>query len=125
MISLLWQCSRRERERQTTRRRVNSTRIFSSGSVDLLAYLNDILIALRHLSRANITVESDDDDDDESLDDEDEPILPSSSSDSDPNPLCLYATTKKEYGNQHWSHCHSCKMIERVDISYEADCRSM
>jgi hypothetical protein len=31
------------------------------GSVDLLTYLNDILIGLRHLSTANITVESDDD----------------------------------------------------------------
>ena len=44
------------------------------GSVDLLAYLNDILIALRHLSTANITVESDDDDD-ESLDDLQSPLF--------------------------------------------------
>ena len=34
----------------------------------------------------------------------------------DPNKLCTYTTTKKEYANQHWYHCHTCKMIDRVGI---------
>ena len=89
------------------------------ASIYLLAYLNDILIALKHLSTANITLESDNDD--EPLDDEDETesdasVVPSTSSEYDPNKLCTYTTTKKEYANQHWYHCHSCKMIERVGI---------
>ena len=32
------------------------------------------------------------------------------------SPSNLMTTTTKEYANQHWYHCHSCKMIERVGI---------
>ena len=93
-------------------------------SVDLLAYLNDLLVALKHLS--SDPLESVDDEEDEDDDDEDDDhgqqseggSLPSSSSTTeyDPNKLCTYTTTKKEYANQHWYHCHSCKMIDRVGI---------
>ena len=62
------------------------------GNVYLLAYLNDILIVLK------------------------QSVVPSWLTESDPNQLCTYTTTKREYGTQHWYHCHSCKMIERVGI---------
>ena len=118
----------------------NSSNEFLSNvlesSVYLLAYVNDILIALKHLSKkesSNFKVSSindesenddDDDDDDDSQDDEDTTTdqkmsLPSSANNSieyDPNKLCTFTTTKKEYAHQHWYHCHTCKMIERVGI---------
>ncbi|CAF1322792.1 unnamed protein product, partial [Rotaria sordida] len=102
------------------------------ASVYLLAYINDILIALKHLSTINDSTslksplkldESGDDEDDDSQDDEDinidqkKTLLSSTIQfEYDPNKLCTYTTTKKEYANQHWYHCHTCKMIDRVGI---------
>jgi E3 ubiquitin-protein ligase UBR4 len=104
------------------------------ASVYLLAYINDILIALKHLSNNELLTlkspvksdESEDDDDDSQDDDDDDDNLtidPKKSllsstiqTEYDPNKLCTYTTTKKEYANQHWYHCHTCKMIDRVGI---------
>ncbi|CAF3538830.1 unnamed protein product [Rotaria sp. Silwood1] len=100
------------------------------ASVYLLAYINDILIALKYLStnesislKSSLKIDETDDEDDDSQDDEDtnieqKKILLSSTiqPEYDPNKLCTYTTTKKEYANQHWYHCHTCKMIDRVGI---------
>lgn len=101
------------------------------ASVYLLAYINDILTALKHLSTTELSAlkspvksdesedEDDDsqDDDDDSTNDQKKSLLSSTiQSEYDPNKLCTYTTTKKEYANQHWYHCHTCKMVDRVGI---------
>jgi len=100
------------------------------ASVYLLAYINDILIALKHLSttellslKSPLKSDESEDEDDDSQDDDDLSIDPKKSllsstiqPEYDPNKLCTYTTTKKEYANQHWYHCHTCKMIDRVGI---------
>lgn len=48
--------------------------------------------------------EEDDSNDDESDDD------------SLSNKLCTFTTTQKEFINQHWYHCHTCKMTDRVGM---------
>lgn len=30
--------------------------------------------------------------------------------------LCTFTVTQKEFMNQHWYHCHTCKMIEGVGV---------
>ncbi|BES93671.1 calmodulin Hypothetical protein [Nesidiocoris tenuis] len=49
-----------------------------------------------------------DDDEDSGGDESDE--------DSLCNKLCTFTITQKEFMNQHWYHCHTCKMIERVGV---------
>ncbi|CAF3628387.1 unnamed protein product [Adineta steineri] len=100
------------------------------ASVYLLAYINDILIALKHLStpdspslKSPFKSDESEDDDNDSQDDEDISfdskktfISSTNSANYDPNKLCTFTTTKKEYANQHWYHCHTCKMVDRVGI---------
>ncbi|CAH1119052.1 unnamed protein product [Phaedon cochleariae] len=47
-------------------------------------------------------------DDDESGEDSDE--------DSLSNKLCTFTVTQKEFMNQHWYHCHTCKMLDGVGV---------
>ena len=96
------------------------------GSVYFLAYINDILIALKHLCNTDnspLKPEESDEDDDDSVDDDDlltdskkSSLSSSGTTEYDPNKLCTYTTTKKEYTNQHWYHCHTCKMTQRVEM---------
>ncbi|CAM4878013.1 unnamed protein product [Rotaria socialis] len=100
------------------------------ASVHLLTYINDILIALKQIStnesaslKSPVKGDEIDDEDDDSQDDEDiindqkKNFLSSTNqTEYDPNKLCTYTTTKREYANQHWYHCHTCKMIDRVGI---------
>ena len=82
------------------------------GSVYFLAYINDILIALKHLCNTDnspLKPEESDEDDDDSVDDDDlltdskkSSLSSSGTTEYDPNKLCTYTTTKKEYTNQHW-----------------------
>ncbi|XP_053374330.1 E3 ubiquitin-protein ligase UBR4-like [Mercenaria mercenaria] len=32
------------------------------------------------------------------------------------NKLCIFTVTQKEFMNQHWYHCHTCKMIDGVEV---------
>ena len=32
------------------------------------------------------------------------------------NKLCTYTITQKEFMNQHWYHCHTCKMVDGVGV---------
>ncbi|KAK3907858.1 E3 ubiquitin-protein ligase UBR4, partial [Frankliniella fusca] len=47
-------------------------------------------------------------DEDSSAEDSDEDSLCSK--------LCTYTITQKEFMNQHWYHCHTCKMVDRVGV---------
>lgn len=61
--------------------------------------------ALEYESDANEdNAEEDDSNDDES----DEESLA--------NKLCTYTITQKEFMNQHWYHCHTCKMVDGVGV---------
>nr|8J9Q_A Chain A, E3 ubiquitin-protein ligase UBR4 [Homo sapiens]8J9Q_B Chain B, E3 ubiquitin-protein ligase UBR4 [Homo sapiens]8J9Q_C Chain C, E3 ubiquitin-protein ligase UBR4 [Homo sapiens] len=30
--------------------------------------------------------------------------------------LCTFTITQKEFMNQHWYHCHTCKMVDGVGV---------
>lgn len=47
-------------------------------------------------------------DEDESGEDSDEDTLC--------NKLCTYTITQKEFMNQHWYHCHTCRMLDGVGV---------
>ena len=32
------------------------------------------------------------------------------------NKLCTFTTTRKEFANQHWYHCHTCRMNDGVGV---------
>ena len=51
---------------------------------------------------------NDDHEDDDSGDDSDD--------DSIDNRLCTFTQTQKEFMNQHWYHCHTCKMVDGVGV---------
>ncbi|CAF0847863.1 unnamed protein product, partial [Didymodactylos carnosus] len=121
----------------------DSMSIFHSNileaSVYLLSYINDVLSSLKLLTTPSEAVTTTSDDQpslkpvehleaDEDSDDEEE--FDSENNDEsnyveqtqnigdafDPNKLCTYTITKREYMNQHWYHCHTCRMIDRVGI---------
>lgn len=48
--------------------------------------------------------------------DEDESLAEDSDEESLCNKLCTFTTTQKEFMNQHWYHCHTCKMIDGVGV---------
>ncbi|XP_054157835.1 E3 ubiquitin-protein ligase UBR4-like [Oppia nitens] len=48
--------------------------------------------------------------------DDDESLAEDSDEESLCNKLCTFTTTQKEFMNQHWYHCHTCKMIEGVGV---------
>ncbi|XP_052093919.1 E3 ubiquitin-protein ligase UBR4-like [Mytilus californianus] len=93
----------------------------------LLSYIGDILSALKRNSEKSGLVPSDDADttavveadsdwaEDIAQEDED-----SAAEDSDEeslnNKLCTFTVTQKEFMNQHWYHCHDCKMVEGVGV---------
>ncbi|XP_060527250.1 E3 ubiquitin-protein ligase UBR4 [Cylas formicarius] len=47
---------------------------------------------------------------------EDEDSGEDSDEDSLCNKLCTFTITQKEFMNQHWYHCHTCKMLEGVGV---------
>ncbi|XP_047525824.1 E3 ubiquitin-protein ligase UBR4 [Pieris napi] len=49
------------------------------------------------------------DDDDTSADDSDEDAVLT-------NKLCTFTVTQREFMNQHWYHCHTCKMVDGVGV---------
>ncbi|RWS17081.1 E3 ubiquitin-protein ligase UBR4-like protein [Dinothrombium tinctorium] len=48
--------------------------------------------------------------------DEDESTGEESDEDSFCNKLCTFTVTQKEFMNQHWYHCHTCKMVDGVGV---------
>lgn len=57
---------------------------------------------------------------DEYLDDlvgeDDDSAVEDSDEDSLGNKLCTYSITQKEFINQHWYHCHTCKMVDGAGV---------
>ncbi|XP_047028788.1 protein purity of essence [Helicoverpa zea] len=49
------------------------------------------------------------DDDDTSADDSDEDVMLQYK-------LCTFTVTQREFMNQHWYHCHTCKMVDGVGV---------
>ncbi|BFZ02848.1 hypothetical protein BsWGS_05885 [Bradybaena similaris] len=93
----------------------------------LLTYIGEILGALKQpsdrarsfsplLEREPLPPESEGewtedlahDDDDSAGEDSDEETLH--------NKLCTFTITQKEFMNQHWYHCHTCKMVDGVGV---------
>lgn len=54
--------------------------------------------------------------DDDVGQDEDDSTIEDSDEDSLGNKLCTFSVTQKEFMNQHWYHCHTCKMVEGVGV---------
>ncbi|KAJ8300173.1 hypothetical protein KUTeg_021692 [Tegillarca granosa] len=95
----------------------------------LLLFIGEILAALKRSSdRSGVTSppvenevpvaqEGDGDDWGEDLAQDDED---SAAEDSDEeslnNKLCTFTMTQKEFMNQHWYHCHTCKMVDGVGV---------
>lgn len=101
----------------------------------LLAYLNNVLDMLKFLTSmscakgheeiqdlvnlSQVDNESDWVDDGPSFnvgDDDEESAGEDSDDESLCNKLCTFTMTQREFMNQHWYHCHSCKMIDRVGV---------
>ncbi|XP_067662559.1 E3 ubiquitin-protein ligase UBR4-like [Haliotis asinina] len=94
----------------------------------LLTYVGDILCALKRTSERCgtatppldtevVTMQDADSDWTEELTQDDED---SGAEDSDEeslnNKLCTFTITQKEFMNQHWYHCHTCKMVDGVGV---------
>uniref|UniRef100_A0A6B2EA35 Putative e3 ubiquitin-protein ligase ubr4 n=1 Tax=Phlebotomus kandelakii TaxID=1109342 RepID=A0A6B2EA35_9DIPT len=89
----------------------------------LLQYMSDLLQGLGSTgSRAfsppweeDNPPDMDDFVDDVGADDEDS-VVEDSDEDSLGNKLCTFSITQKEFMNQHWYHCHTCKMVDGAGV---------
>jgi E3 ubiquitin-protein ligase UBR4 len=50
------------------------------------------------------------------VNDDDDSAGEDSDDDSLNNRLCTFTQTQKEFMNQHWYHCHTCKMVDGVGV---------
>lgn len=94
----------------------------------LLSYVADILTAIKHSTversgTASPAPEGDthiqDGDSDWAEDmaqEDDESAGEDSDEDSLCNKLCTFTVTQKEFMNQHWYHCYTCKMVDGVGV---------
>ncbi|RWS29818.1 E3 ubiquitin-protein ligase UBR4-like protein, partial [Leptotrombidium deliense] len=98
----------------------------------LLSYLADVFEALKMFMNDSIitgrasspdmelgtstAVDIDSDWVDDICQDEDESAGEESDEDSFCNKLCTFTVTQKEFMNQHWYHCHTCKMVDGVGV---------
>lgn len=94
----------------------------------LLQYTSDVVNALKILvdssaDRVEATSDPDPVADNEVDDWVDDLALEDVESDGDEsdedllcNKLCTYMITQKEFMNQHWYHCHTCRMVDGVGV---------
>ncbi|XP_050389975.2 E3 ubiquitin-protein ligase UBR4 [Patella vulgata] len=94
----------------------------------ILSYVGQILSALKKSSdRIGATTppldgdqillqERDNDWDDEMTQDDNESAGEDSDEETLNNKLCTFTVTQKEFMNQHWYHCHTCKMVDGVGV---------
>uniref|UniRef100_A0A3B4FTU0 Ubiquitin protein ligase E3 component n-recognin 4 n=1 Tax=Pundamilia nyererei TaxID=303518 RepID=A0A3B4FTU0_9CICH len=95
-------------------------------SCHIISYLADVMNALRQSSgQGNSAVlmegeekamEVDSDWVEELVVEEDDSQAEDSDEDSLCNKLCTFTITQKEFMNQHWYHCHTCKMVDGVGV---------
>ena len=93
----------------------------------LLSYIGDILSALKRNSEKSgivlsddaettVVVEADSDWAEDIAQEDDDSAAEDSDEESLNNKLCTFTVTQKEFMNQHWYHCHDCKMVEGVGV---------
>lgn len=89
----------------------------------LLRYMCDLLQGLGFTGSRTLCPPWEDDappDFDEYIDelagDDDDSAVEDSDEDSLGSKLCTYSVTQKEFMNQHWYHCHTCKMVDGVGV---------
>lgn len=89
----------------------------------LLRYMCDLLQGLGYTGSRTLCPPWEDDappDFDEYIDDlageDDDSAVEDSDEDSLGSKLCTYSVTQKEFMNQHWYHCHTCKMVDGVGV---------
>ncbi|KAM9298998.1 E3 ubiquitin-protein ligase UBR4 [Gastrophryne carolinensis] len=92
----------------------------------IISYLADVTNALSHSSGQGHShlpvdgeeraIEVDSDWVEELAVEEDDSQAEDSDEDSLCNKLCTFTITQKEFMNQHWYHCHTCKMVDGVGV---------
>ncbi|XP_074655636.1 E3 ubiquitin-protein ligase UBR4-like [Tubulanus polymorphus] len=93
----------------------------------LLSYIGDILGALKitvtdndgmvsPLFDSDLQLQEVDSDWVDDLPDDEGSNAEDSDEESLNNKLCTFTVTQKEFMNQHWYHCHTCKMIDGVGV---------
>uniref|UniRef100_A0A8C8CQK5 UBR-type domain-containing protein n=1 Tax=Oncorhynchus tshawytscha TaxID=74940 RepID=A0A8C8CQK5_ONCTS len=95
-------------------------------SCHIISYLADVMNTLRQSSGQGSSVllvdgeekavEVDSDWVDELAVEDDDSQAEDSDEDSQCNKLCTFTITQKEFMNQHWYHCHTCKMLDGVGV---------
>ncbi|XP_077460740.1 E3 ubiquitin-protein ligase UBR4 isoform X2 [Stigmatopora argus] len=95
-------------------------------SCHIISYLADVMNALRQSNGQGSTailmegeekaMEVDSDWVEELAVEEDDSQAEDSDEDSLCNKLCTFTITQKEFMNQHWYHCHTCKMVDGVGV---------
>ncbi|KAK5619189.1 E3 ubiquitin-protein ligase ubr4 [Crenichthys baileyi] len=95
-------------------------------SCHIISYLADVMNALRQSSGQGTSallvegeekaMEVDSDWVEELAVEEDDSQAEDSDEDSLCNKLCTFTITQKEFMNQHWYHCHTCKMVDGVGV---------
>ncbi|KAM6976924.1 E3 ubiquitin-protein ligase UBR4 [Aplochiton taeniatus] len=95
-------------------------------SCHIISYLADVMNALRKSSGQGCSailmegeekaMEVDSDWVEELAVEEDDSQAEDSDEDSLCNKLCTFTITQKEFMNQHWYHCHTCKMVDGVGV---------
>ncbi|XP_016138625.1 E3 ubiquitin-protein ligase UBR4 [Sinocyclocheilus grahami] len=92
----------------------------------IISYLADVMNALRQSSGQGSSqllmegeekaIEVDSDWVEELAVEEEDSQAEDSDEDSLCNKLCTFTITQKEFMNQHWYHCHTCKMVDGVGV---------
>ncbi|XP_060554667.1 E3 ubiquitin-protein ligase UBR4-like, partial [Ruditapes philippinarum] len=94
----------------------------------LLSYIGEILVALKKSGdqtgstsppiehEISIAQEIDSDWEEDLSHDDDDTAGEDSDEESLNNKLCTFTVTQKEFMNQHWYHCHTCKMVDGVGV---------
>ncbi|XP_057678820.1 E3 ubiquitin-protein ligase UBR4 isoform X1 [Corythoichthys intestinalis] len=95
-------------------------------SCHIISYLADVMNALRQsngqgsaailMEGEEKAMEVDSDWVEELAVEEDDSQAEDSDEDSLCNKLCTFTITQKEFMNQHWYHCHTCKMVDGVGV---------
>uniref|UniRef100_A0A672LJA4 Ubiquitin protein ligase E3 component n-recognin 4 n=1 Tax=Sinocyclocheilus grahami TaxID=75366 RepID=A0A672LJA4_SINGR len=92
----------------------------------IISYLADVMNALRQsggqgssqllMEGEEKAIEVDSDWVEELAVEEEDSQAEDSDEDSLCNKLCTFTITQKEFMNQHWYHCHTCKMVDGVGV---------
>ncbi|XP_052789588.1 E3 ubiquitin-protein ligase UBR4-like isoform X2 [Mya arenaria] len=94
----------------------------------LLSYVGEILGAIKRQdeqlgasspateNEISVTLEPDSDWEEDLSHEEEDSAGEDSDEDSMNNKLCTFTVTQKEFMNQHWYHCHTCKMVDGVGV---------